>query len=174
MFVAFGQGLESKNTFNGRQYRRVIVTGGVNESFGDKWRYDHSRHPHTQLSKIKVVEVVCWIGCGISGSNGLRWGNMVIKPSMLIVCEEQPTVFPVRCLANRLVNRLQQSPAARHVILRMLRITTGKMPQNGMSIIRLDKCVGCSITRVVQVTAEVFKVPEVSLESTNVHAAYGK
>src|SRR5215469_15615156 len=56
----------------------------------------------------------------------------------------------------------------------MLRITAGKVPYKGMAIIRLDKGIGRSIPRVLQVSAEVRKVLEVSLESTNVHAAYGE
>src|SRR6266700_3539751 len=75
---------------------------------------------------------------------------------------------------NRLVKRLQQPLAARHIVLGMLRITTGKIPQKGMSIIRLDKGVGCSITRVIQVSAEVLKVPEAALERTKGHAADGQ
>ena len=56
----------------------------------------------------------------------------------------------------------------------MLRITVGKIARKYMSIIWFDKCIGCCIIRAIQVTTEVIKVLEAPLQSTNVHAAYGK
>src|SRR2546425_6096106 len=56
----------------------------------------------------------------------------------------------------------------------MLRITTDKVPRKGKSIIWLDKCVGCSITRVIQVTAEVLKVSEAALERAKGHIPDGQ
>ena len=67
----------------------MIIGGMVNHSFGNEGRDNYGRNANPQLFKIKVIVVVFWVGNGIAGSDGLRGRDMIIKPAMFIVGDDQ-------------------------------------------------------------------------------------
>ena len=128
--------------------------------FATKGENDNRRDTQPELLKAKVVVIVSGVCDGIPRMNS-GWGYyVIIEPSMLVICYDEQALFPVRRTTYRLVNILEESLPARHIVNWMLRVAAPELPREGV-IVWFYEYVGFREVRIAQILLEELELPEV-------------
>jgi hypothetical protein len=92
-------------------------------------RAGHGRYANAQLIELEAVRDVTR-GFEIAGRNRDAWRDMIVKASMFAEGDDKQTAFPMRRVADRLVDFLDKRRAARDVVQRMHGIAAGKVARS--------------------------------------------